>query len=170
MKGRNQAVIGGIPITRADIRIFGLGIRTCNVILKGARLVASRVWLAINTNIHGRLTHTNETSTMDTTSSSPKAYRIAVIPGDGIGIEVIESGERLTQGLLCNAQTIISGLLVLQTLSRAGGSFGLDLTHFDWSSKKYKQTGAYMPDDFLDVLRPFDAIFFGAGVFPSAGM
>ncbi|KAF7973968.1 hypothetical protein HWV62_13942 [Athelia sp. TMB] len=77
--------------------------------------------------------------------SSPKTYKIAVIPGDGIGIEVIASG-----------------LSVLETLSNTTGSFKLDLTHFDWSSQKYKQTGSYMPDDFLEVLRPFDAIFFGA--------
>lgn len=106
---------------------------------------------------------------MENTSSSPKTYKIAVIPGDGIGIEVIESGELLTQGRTTRVvlKIILSGILVLQTLSRVTGSFSLDLTDFDWSSKKYKQTGAYMPDDFLEVLRPFDAIFFGAGVFPS---
>ncbi|KII86969.1 hypothetical protein PLICRDRAFT_276163 [Plicaturopsis crispa FD-325 SS-3] len=72
-------------------------------------------------------------------------YKIAVIPGDGIGPEVISAG-----------------LTVLETLSSVTGTFTLDLEHFDWSSDKFKATGSYMPDDFLDVLRPKDAIFFGA--------
>lgn len=140
--------------------------------------MASRVWLAINTdideNINAHPTHINQTSTMENASSSPKTYKIAVIPGDGIGIEVIESGEpsRINTRPVRRVvlKPLLLGLLVLQTLSRVMGSFSLDLANFDWSSEKYKQTGAYMPDDFLEVLRPFDAIFFGAGVLPSTGM
>lgn len=54
------------------------------------------------------------------------------------------------------------GLSILDTLSSVTGSFTLELEHFDWSSNKFKVTGAYMPDNFLDILRPKDAIFFGA--------
>jgi tartrate dehydrogenase/decarboxylase/D-malate dehydrogenase len=61
----------------------------------------------------------------------------------------------------------IVGLIVLDTLSSVTGSFVLDLEHLDWSSAKFKATGAYMPDNFLEVLRPMDAIFFGAVGDPS---
>lgn len=55
----------------------------------------------------------------------------------------------------------------MDTLSSVTGSFTLELEHFDWSSDKFKATGAYMPDNFLDILRPKDAIFFGAVGDPS---
>ncbi|OZJ02918.1 putative tartrate dehydrogenase/decarboxylase TtuC' [Bifiguratus adelaidae] len=77
--------------------------------------------------------------------SKANKYKIAVIPGDGIGKEVIEAA-----------------LAVLDALASAGGSFVLDYEHFDWSSERFKTTGSYMPDSFLDVLQPKDAIFFGA--------
>jgi tartrate dehydrogenase/decarboxylase/D-malate dehydrogenase len=71
-----------------------------------------------------------------------RSYRIASIPGDGIGNEVIPAGievlERLTDGLR------------------------LEFQNFDWSSKRYLQTGRYIPEGGLDELRKFDAIFFGA--------
>ncbi len=74
-----------------------------------------------------------------------KTYRIASIPGDGIGIEVIAEGEK-----------------VLRELARKDGGFALEFTPFDWSSARFLKTGAYMPDKPLDILRKFDAIFFGA--------
>ena len=74
-----------------------------------------------------------------------KSYRIASIPGDGIGIEVIAEGEK-----------------VLAELARRDGGFALEFTGFDWSSERYLTCGAYMPDDALAQLRSFDAIFFGA--------
>ena len=73
-----------------------------------------------------------------------KTYRIASIPGDGIGNEVIPAG-----------------IEVLQKLSSAEG-FGLEFTHFDWSSKRYLETGRYIPGGGLEQLKKFDAIFFGA--------
>ena len=54
------------------------------------------------------------------------------------------------------------GLDILNTLSFVKSSFTLDLEHFDWSSDNFKNTGTYMLNDFLDVLRNKDAIFFGA--------
>jgi tartrate dehydrogenase/decarboxylase/D-malate dehydrogenase len=73
-----------------------------------------------------------------------KAYRIAAIPGDGIGHEVIPAG-----------------IEVLESLARKEG-FTLAFEHFDWGSERYKRTGAYIPEGGLDKLKNFDAIFFGA--------
>ncbi len=73
-----------------------------------------------------------------------KTYRIASIPGDGIGTEVIPAG-----------------LEVLNTLA-SKEEFSLQITSFDWNSKRYQETGAYIPGGGLDKLKSFDAIFFGA--------
>jgi tartrate dehydrogenase/decarboxylase/D-malate dehydrogenase len=73
-----------------------------------------------------------------------KTYRIASIPGDGIGNEVIPAG-----------------IEVLKKLSTVE-SFGLEFKPFDWSSQRYVRTGAYIPAGGLEELKKFDAIFFGA--------
>jgi len=73
-----------------------------------------------------------------------KSYKIAAIPGDGIGKEVIAAG-----------------LDVLLFLAEKE-SFRLEVETFDWSSERYKKTGAYIPEGGLEKLKPFDAIFFGA--------
>jgi tartrate dehydrogenase/decarboxylase/D-malate dehydrogenase len=73
-----------------------------------------------------------------------KPYRIAAIPGDGIGNEVIPAGVE-----------------VLEALARKQG-FGLSFEHFDWGSERYLSTGAYIPEGGLDRLKSFDAILFGA--------
>jgi tartrate dehydrogenase/decarboxylase/D-malate dehydrogenase len=73
-----------------------------------------------------------------------RTYRIASIPGDGIGTEVIPAG-----------------IEVLQQLARAE-DFGFSFEDFDWSSKRYKDTGAYIPEGGLETLKGFDAILFGA--------
>jgi tartrate dehydrogenase/decarboxylase/D-malate dehydrogenase len=74
---------------------------------------------------------------------SGKKYRIAVIPGDGIGREVVPEGIR-----------------VLEAAAKRFG-FQLEWQHFDWSCETYRRTGCMMPKDGLDQLRPFDAIFLG---------
>ncbi|MFN7022982.1 MAG: tartrate dehydrogenase [Pseudorhizobium sp.] len=74
-----------------------------------------------------------------------RIHKIAAIPADGIGPEVIAAG-----------------LQALEELSRRDGEFRLDVRTFDWSSERYKKSGALMPEDGLDQLRGFDAIFFGA--------
>lgn len=74
-----------------------------------------------------------------------KTYKIAAIPADGIGPEVIAAG-----------------LQALDVLARRDGSFEFDVTQFDWGSDRYKRTGALMPEDGTDQLKAFDAIFFGA--------
>jgi tartrate dehydrogenase/decarboxylase/D-malate dehydrogenase len=71
-----------------------------------------------------------------------KSYRIASIPGDGIGNEVIPAG--------------------IEVLQKLATDFRIDFKHFDWSSKRFKETGAYIPDGGLAELKTFDAIFFGA--------
>jgi tartrate dehydrogenase/decarboxylase / D-malate dehydrogenase len=76
------------------------------------------------------------------------AHRIAVIPGDGIGKEVVPEGVR-----------------VLDAAARRFG-FSLDWTTFDWSCEDYVRTGRMMPDGGLDELRSFDAIYLGAVGFP----
>jgi len=73
-----------------------------------------------------------------------KTYRIASIPGDGIGKEVIAAG-----------------IEVLDALA-AKEKFKLHFEHFDWSSERYLRTGAYIPEGGLEKLKTFDAIFFGA--------
>lgn len=74
-----------------------------------------------------------------------KTYKIAAIPADGIGPEVIAAG-----------------LQALEALERRDGSFKLEVEHFDWGSDYYKKHGVMMPEDGRDRLKPFDAIFFGA--------
>jgi tartrate dehydrogenase/decarboxylase/D-malate dehydrogenase len=76
------------------------------------------------------------------------SYSIAVIPGDGIGKEVVPEG--------------------LRVLDAAAARFGFSLSydHFDWSCETYKETGRMMPEDGLDRLRDHDAIFLGAVGFP----
>jgi tartrate dehydrogenase/decarboxylase / D-malate dehydrogenase len=73
-----------------------------------------------------------------------KSYRIASIPGDGIGTEVIPAG-----------------IEVVEKLSSVEG-FAVNFVHFDWSSKRYLETGRYIPEGGLEKLKGFDAIFFGA--------
>jgi tartrate dehydrogenase/decarboxylase / D-malate dehydrogenase len=73
-----------------------------------------------------------------------KTYRIAAIPGDGIGNEVIPAG-----------------IDVLRALA-SRESFQLEFQSFDWSSRRYKEKGAYIPEGGLEELKKFDAIFFGA--------
>jgi tartrate dehydrogenase/decarboxylase/D-malate dehydrogenase len=72
-------------------------------------------------------------------------HKIAVIPGDGIGPEVIAAG-----------------LQVLNMCAKRDGGFALDVEHFDWGSDYYKKHGVMMADDGADRLRAFDAIYFGA--------
>ncbi|MBI4607823.1 MAG: tartrate dehydrogenase [Candidatus Rokubacteria bacterium] len=75
-------------------------------------------------------------------------HHIAIIPGDGIGKEVVPEGIRV--------------------LEAAARRFGFDLawTTFDWSCEGYAKTGRMMPEDGLDRLKAFDAIFLGAVGFP----
>lgn len=76
-------------------------------------------------------------------------HRIALIPGDGIGREVVPEGVRV--------------------LEAVGRRFGIDLafTEFDWSCRRYERDGRMMPEDGLEELASFDAIYLGAVGWPS---
>jgi len=74
-----------------------------------------------------------------------RTYRIAVIPGDGIGQEVIPAG-----------------LEVLRALEAREASFRLDVETFPWGSDYYRRHGHLMPPEGAQALRRFDAIYFGA--------
>lgn len=75
-------------------------------------------------------------------------FRIAAIPGDGIGHEVIPEGIRV--------------------LEAVGKRFDIDYQwqEFDWSCERYHKTGAMMPEDGIDQLKEFDAIYLGAVGYP----
>ncbi|MFQ5839625.1 MAG: tartrate dehydrogenase [Candidatus Methylomirabilales bacterium] len=72
-------------------------------------------------------------------------HRIAVIPADGIGGEVIPEGLR-----------------VLEAIQRTIPDLSFAWTHFDWGTEYYLRHGRMMPEDGLDILRGFDAIYLGA--------
>lgn len=74
--------------------------------------------------------------------------KIAVIPGDGIGWEVVPEG--------------------IKVLEAVGAKHGLeyDFTEFDWSCERFHKTGKFMPDDGLEQLKTHDSIFLGAVGFP----
>ena len=75
--------------------------------------------------------------------------KIAVIPGDGIGKEVMPEGMR-----------------VLEAAGKKHG-IGFDWQEFDWSCETYLKTGHMMPEDGIDQLRAFDSIYLGAAGFPT---
>jgi tartrate dehydrogenase/decarboxylase/D-malate dehydrogenase len=76
------------------------------------------------------------------------SYRIAVLPGDGIGKEVVPEGMRV--------------------LEAAGRRFDIKFRWetFPWNCETYKRDGRMMPEDGIDQLRKNDAIFLGAVGFP----
>jgi len=79
-----------------------------------------------------------------------KRYRIAVVPGDGIGKEVMPEGVR--------------------ALDAAAHRFGftLELEHLDWNCDRLVKTGYWMPENWKDLVGNHDAIFFGATGWPAA--
>jgi tartrate dehydrogenase/decarboxylase/D-malate dehydrogenase len=77
-----------------------------------------------------------------------KTYRIAAIPGDGIGKETLPEGMR-----------------VLHAAATRFG-FALQTTDYDWSCERWAATGAMMPPDGLDRLRESDSVFLGAVGWP----
>ena len=75
-------------------------------------------------------------------------FRIALYPGDGIGPEVVDQALRVLERVASRCQ------------------FSLETTRFDWGADYHARHGVVAPDDFLEKLRPFDAIFLGAVGFP----
>ena len=76
---------------------------------------------------------------------STKSYKVASIPGDGIGPEVISAA-----------------ITVLQKLASTLGTFSLQIEHLPWSSNTYKKHGRYIPEGGLEDLSNYDAILFGS--------
>jgi Isocitrate/isopropylmalate dehydrogenase len=74
-----------------------------------------------------------------------KVWKIALIPGDGIGTEITEAA-----------------MTALQRLATSVKRFELQFESFDWGTEKYRSQGFYMPPDWVDKLKKFDAIFLGA--------
>lgn len=77
--------------------------------------------------------------------ASINSYRIASIPGDGIGIEVVSAT-----------------IQVIEKLAKTLGTFNINFEHTPWGTAYYKQTGRYVSEGYLDTLRQYDAILFGA--------
>lgn len=77
-----------------------------------------------------------------------RSYRIATIPGDGIGREVIPAGARVADAVA------------------AKHGFSLEWDQFDWSCERFAETGRMMPEDGIDQIRSHDAIYLGAVGFP----
>jgi len=73
-----------------------------------------------------------------------KTYRIATIPGDGIGKEVVPAGRRVLEAMA------------------AQGAFRVEFENFDWGGDYYRQHGVMMPADGLNAIRDKDAILFGS--------
>lgn len=79
------------------------------------------------------------------TANIKSPYKVAVIPGDGIGKEVM-----------------VPGIKALEACAERFG-FALQLTTFDFAScDYYEKHGKMLPDDWVEVLRKFDAVYFGA--------
>src|SRR5687768_660089 len=78
-------------------------------------------------------------------------FRIAVIPGDGIGKEVVPEGLRVLDALA----------------STSAGKLHFAFEEFPWGCDYYRKTGRMMDADGLDRLREFDAIYFGAVGWPT---
>ena len=74
-----------------------------------------------------------------------REFKIAAIPADGIGKEVVAAG-----------------LEVLEALARRDGGFRLNVESFDWGSDYYRKHGVMMPENGRETLKKFDAIYFGA--------
>jgi len=78
-----------------------------------------------------------------------KTYRIAAIPGDGIGTEVVAAG-----------------IEVLHALAKREGSLQFTVDHFDWGGEYYKKHGRMMPENGRSLIRNHDAILFGSAGHP----
>ena len=80
---------------------------------------------------------------------TPRTYYIAAIPGDGIGIEVVGAA-----------------LKVLQVAAKSSGRYQIETTTFPWGTAYYKDNGIFLPPDFQETLKRYDAVLFGAVGYP----
>ena len=82
--------------------------------------------------------------------SATQRFRIAAIPADGVGREVVAAGREVLDALAAGS----------------GGAFAFDWHEFGWGCEYYARTGRMMAEDGLTVLKDFDAIYFGAVGWP----
>lgn len=87
----------------------------------------------------------NRDSKIENSTFPMKTHRIATIPGDGIGQEVVPSGRQ-----------------VMEALMKSDSNLRFEFTDYDWGADYYRKHGVMMPADGLDQLRDKDAILFGS--------
>ncbi|HTJ69874.1 MAG TPA: tartrate dehydrogenase [Actinospica sp.] len=80
-----------------------------------------------------------------------RTFRIAAIPADGVGREVVAAGRTVLDALAADSD----------------GGFAFDWTEFPWGCDYYAETGRMMAEDGLEALKAYDAIYFGAVGWPS---
>lgn len=78
-----------------------------------------------------------------------KNFKIALIPGDGIGKEVLSAGVK-----------------ILSKVQESFKNFALKFDYFEWSCEYYLQHGKMMPENALEILKDYDAIYLGAVGYP----
>ena len=84
-------------------------------------------------------------------SDQTQTFKIAKIPADGVGQEVVEAGRRVLDAVA----------------GQSDGQFAFAWEEFPWGSGYYDKTGRMMAEDGLEILKDFDAIFFGAVGWPN---
>jgi isocitrate/isopropylmalate dehydrogenase len=87
----------------------------------------------------------NESGTVHANGAGSHNYRIASIPADGIGPEVVSAAIEL-----------------VETLAKTLKTFKIEFTHIPWGTEYYKKTGRYVDENVLDTLRGYDAALFGS--------
>src|SRR3954462_14384639 len=80
-----------------------------------------------------------------------RTFRIAAIPADGVGVEVVSAG-----------RTVLDALA-----DASNGRFGFAWQEFPWGAEYYAEHGRMMDEDGLDQLKDFDALYFGAVGWPT---
>lgn len=86
-----------------------------------------------------------------TQASATSTYRIAAIPADGVGTDVVAAGRQVVDAVAAGS----------------GGALAFEWQDFEWGCDYYARTGRMMADDGLDQLKDFDAIYFGAVGWPT---
>ncbi|WP_203256006.1 isocitrate/isopropylmalate dehydrogenase family protein [Hyunsoonleella ulvae] len=76
-------------------------------------------------------------------------YKIAVVPGDGIGNEIVPEGLRVIKAVA------------------EKHNFSIDTEEFNWGAGYYQKHNKFLPDDGIDTLRAFDAVYFGSVGLPA---